>query len=175
MPKKPKRKVKVLKSNVDVTEKATGLIGRCTHWLMDTDHTIKYLFQPRGLNPKNGEPISAKVVPPSRLQASKKDYEKVEVPVKILGTQIRDDASGFTGMAVEFIHHPNGCFHVRIQPKDVIEETRSPIKSLDFDLRQCSGEAIQKMTEEELRDSKEKKPSPARADFSEDIPTGSID
>jgi hypothetical protein len=52
-----------------------------------------------------------------RLDIGENDFEMVEVPFEVFGTQVTDKASGFTGMATLFIRHINGCFHVEIQPE----------------------------------------------------------
>ena len=51
-------KIRVLKLGTVCTEKATGLKGTITHWLIDMGQRIDYLFQPNGLlNPEDGMPV----------------------------------------------------------------------------------------------------------------------
>jgi len=82
------------------------------------------------------------------------------VPIEILGTIVTDKPSGFTGMAIDFIRHINGCFHVTIQPKGLLKKNGNPIQKADFDLRQCTGKKIKELSESELKESKKKNPSP---------------
>lgn len=159
-----------LDSNTRFLDKATRLSGTLTHWLCDMDHAFEYIFQPKGLN-EDGQPLPYIQLELSRLEVSEDMFEEVDIPVEILGTQITDNPSGFTGMAVEFVRHVNGCFHVVIQPAGILEKTKMPVKKRDFDLRQCSGEMITKMTAEELKASKKDKPSPTGNVFRDDLPS----
>ncbi len=133
-------------------------------------HGIEYIFQPKGLN-EFGQPLPWIRLELERLETTDDMFEEVDVPVEILASQVTDNASGFTGMAVGFVRHINGCFHVAIQPKGVLEKTKTPVKRLDFDLRQCSGEMITKMTEEELAASKLSRPSPAGCVTDDGLPS----
>jgi hypothetical protein len=121
---------------------------------------IDYLFQPKGLD-EDGEPLEKHYLCLERLSVKKADFEMVEVPFEILGTQVADKASGFNGMAITFIRHINGCFHVNIQPKGKLPKTGAPIRSHDFDLRSCTGEKIVELTKPELKKSRAEKPSPS--------------
>jgi hypothetical protein len=159
--------IQVIKLGTVCTDKATELQGTLTHWCLDMDHRIDYLFQPQGLNPKDGRPIDKILVEQARLELPDGGFEDVDVPVKILGTQVTDKASGFSGMAVSFVRHINGCFHVAIQPKGRLPETNAPIRRMEFDLRGCIGEAIEQQSPEELEQSKEERPSPTGDSFPE--------
>jgi len=150
-------------------EKATGLKGRVTHAIIKMDKSVKYLFQPRGINPDDGQPVDKIFVGPERLLFSEKDLELVDIPFEILGTQVTDKASGFTGMATEFIRYTHGCFHVIIQPKGTLKKTNSPIKHTEFDLRQCEGPMIEKLDAEQLAQSKKKNPSPTNMKSTEPV------
>jgi len=151
--------MRVLKLGTECRDKATGLIGTLTHWKVDMGQNVLYVFQPKGLD-EEGQPVNRLFFEKERLEVSEECFEEVSVPFEILGTVVTDKPSGFTGMAVEFIRHLNGCFHVVIQPKGFIKKKGNPIQKLDFDLRQCKGKEITKLSEPELRESKEKKPSP---------------
>ena len=170
--KQPHKKMKfnMIKLISPCHEKATGLKGMVTHAIINTDKLVKYLFQPRGINPDDGQPVQKIFVGPERLIFSEKDLETVEIPFEILGTQVTDKASGFTGMATEFVRHTHGCFHVIIQPKGTLKKTNSPIKNAEFDLRQCEGPMIEKLDAEQLAKSKKDKPSPTNMKFTSDIP-----
>jgi hypothetical protein len=152
--------IRVIKLGTVCTDKATGLTGTLTHWLLNMDKEIAYLFQPRGISPENGQPVSRFNLGPVRLELPENAFETVDVPFEILGSIVTDKASEFTGMAVEFVRHINGCFHVIIQPRGVLEKTNSPIQKLDFDLRRCSGEKIIELTPAEIDRSKKTHPSP---------------
>ncbi len=149
--------IRVVKLGKPCGDIATGLSGQMTHWIIGMSHSVAYLFQPRGLNPKDGQPVEKIHLDSGRVKADDGDWEEVEVPVDILGTQVTDKASGFSGMATALIMHSTGCFHVQIQPSGVIQETNSPIERRDFALVQCEGEAIPKLDEKE---EKRKRPSP---------------
>jgi hypothetical protein len=158
------KKVKVIKLGTFCTDKATELSGMLTHWFYDMEGNINYLFQPKGLD-EEGQPVNKLILESKRLNVQESDFEQVEVPVEILGSQVTDKASGFTGMAIEFVRYLNGCFHVFIQPKGLNPKSNSPIKKCEFDLRSCEGEKIPTLSPEELKESKKKKPSPMGDSF----------
>jgi hypothetical protein len=106
-----------------------------------------------------------------RLETTFDQLELAEVPLEILGTIVTDKASGFTGMAINFVRHINGCFHVVIQPSGVLKKTGSPIEKAEFDLRGCSGKMIPKLSDEQLKKSKEKNPSPTGGSFQKQLPS----
>lgn len=154
------RTFRLVKLGTRCWDKATALQGALTHWIMDMDGIVSYLFQPEGLN-EDGQPVTKLCLCVGRLQLQDEgDFETVEVPFEILGTQVTDNASGFTGMATQFIRHPNGCFHVEIQPAGMLPKKRKPIHPCEFDLRQCVGEKIPVLTVEERRESVAREPSP---------------
>ncbi|MEI6304516.1 MAG: hypothetical protein WCP09_00650 [Candidatus Taylorbacteria bacterium] len=158
-------KLKVIKLGTVCKDNATDLNGTVTHWICNMGKRIDYLFQPPGTNPDDGQPLKKIILEEERLKLSDDQFEEVEIPFEILGTEVINNASGFNGMAVEFVRHVNGCFHVVIQPKGVLRKTNSPIHKAEFDLRECSGKMIAKMNEEELKKSKEKNPSPTNDSF----------
>jgi len=159
-------RIKVLKLGTVCRDEATEQTGTLTHWKCHMDQRIEYLFQPKGLNPENGQPLGKLQLGSERLKTvTGEDFEEVEIPFEILGTTISDKASGFSGMAIAFVRHINGCFHVIIQPPGVIKNTGEPIKVNNFDLRECEGEKITEMTEAELKKSKKDRPSPTGDQF----------
>jgi len=164
-------KLKVIILGTTCKDRATGRQGTVTHWVCNMGKRIDYLFQPKGLNPDDGQPVKKIILEEERLILSNKDFEEVDVPFEILGTNIINPASGFSGTAVEFVRHINGCFHVMIQPSGVLKKTNTPIHKAEFDLRECSGKMITKMNQQQLKESKEKNPSPTGDSFEKQVPT----
>ena len=162
--------LRMVKLSTPCREKATDLKGMVTHAIIGMDQSIKYLFQPRGTNPEDGQPLKRIFVGLERLIVPKENFEDVEIPFEILGTQVTDKASRFTGMAIEFVRHTHGCFHVMIQPKGILPKTGLPVEQAEFDLRQCEGPMISKLSEEELARSKKKNPSPTNQLFTVPVP-----
>lgn len=159
------KKIRVLKLGTVCHDKATKLLGTVTHWIYNMGGHVSYFFQPRGIDDQ-GQPVDKIMLEEARLEISgESDFEEVEVPSEVLGSQITDKASGFTGMAVAFVRHINGCFHVFIQPSGVTGKTNSPIRKHDFDLRSCEGEMIKQMHEAELAKSRQSHPSPINGSF----------
>jgi len=152
-------KIKVLKLGIACTDKATELKGTLTHWVVNMDGFVNYLFQPKGLD-EEGQPVTAVYLCEKRLDVKEDDFEMVEVPFEIIGTSVTDKPSGYNGMAIEFVRYLNGCFHVMIQPKGINMKTKMPIQKRDFDLRSCTGKKIRELSEEKLAASKKKTPSP---------------
>lgn len=150
------------------TDLPTGLTGMLTHWRLDMDKSIRYLLQPKGLNPKTQTPLPAMGCEEVRLQ-DKSDREDIDVPFEILGTQVTDDASGYSGTAIAFMRHINGCFHVVIQAPGTSQKTGGKIDAHEFDLRRCSGPAIKRLSPAELKTSIQERPSPAPGTFDERI------
>lgn len=148
----------VIKIRAICKDRATGAKGMVTHLVINMSKDVKYIFQPEGLN-EDGEPLEPKYVDLERLDS--KEFENIEVPLEILGSQVTDDASGFTGTATDLWMHPNGCFHINIQPKGKRKDGNL-IKSKDFDIRQCSGPKIPKQSSAQKDESRIARPSPAR-------------
>jgi len=153
-------KIQAIRLGTVCKDRATDLKGTLTHWLLDMDQTITYLFQPEGINPENGQPVAKISLEQARLEVPQNSLEEIDVPFEILGSTVTDKASGFSGMAVDFVRHVNGCFHVVIQPKGVLPKTNSPIGKADFDLRQCSGDKIPEFKPAEVDKSRKDYPSP---------------
>lgn len=148
----------VIKIRTICKDKATGSKGMVTHIVIDMSQKVNYIFQPEILNDE-GHPTPSIYMDNMRLDAE--DYENLgNLPLDILGSKVTDNASGFTGMATELIMHPNGCFHVNIQPKGTRKDGNL-IKPKDFDIRQCSGSKIPKQTEVKKEESRKQQPSPA--------------
>jgi hypothetical protein len=133
---------------------------------------VEYFFQPLGLD-EDGQPVKKLYVCDQRLEVKPKDFEAVEVPFEILGTIVTDKASGFTGMAINFVRHLNGCFHVVIQPQGMLKGKNVPVEAADFDLRGCKGKMITQMSEEEKKESTQKNPSPTGDRFTRPQPPSS--
>jgi len=153
-------KLRVLKLGTECRDKATKLRGTLTHWLMDFGGSVTYLFQPKGLD-QEGQPLKKIYICEARVEVSAGDFEEIDVPFEILGSEVEDKASGFKGMAVDFVRHINGCFHVAIQPAGTIKGKNIPIEKSEFDLRGCTGKKIIQMSAEEKKQSQVEKPSPA--------------
>jgi len=162
-------KIRVLKLGTVCHDTATELDGTLTHWTIGMEGYIRYYFQPKGLN-NEGMPVKKMVVGEKRLEVTDENFEMVDVPFDILGTQVTDNASGFTGMAIGFIRHINGCFHVFIQPKGRLTKTNNAFEDTDFDLRGCVGEKIPVLSPEECRQSEEEAPSPTSGVLPREVP-----
>jgi hypothetical protein len=162
------KKIKVAKLGTVCKDRATELTGTLTHWIYNMDGHVDYLFQPKGLT-EEGQPVDKLYLEIDRLKLKSGDFEDIVIPAEILGTQVTDKASGFTGMAVSFIRHINGCFHVAIQPKGLLAKNNSPIKRCEFDLRGCEGKEIKKLSEAEKKKSEKDEPSPNHGNFNKTI------
>lgn len=160
------KKIRVLKLGTVCVDKATKLKGTLTHWAINMSGYISYIFQPKGLNDE-GQPVSSIYFEPGRLEVKEEDFEEIEVPIEILGTQVTHDPTGFNGMVVAFLRHLNGCFHVYIQPEGVLKKNKQVIEKMDFDFRSCSGKMIKQLSETELEKSKKDEPSPIKISCSE--------
>lgn len=147
-----------------VTDVATGLEGMVTNLQIEMDHSMAYRFQPRGLNPKTGQPVDGTWLVESRLSGGNRIDFPEHLPFDVLGTIVEDKASGFTGMAISMVFHQNGCVHFNVQP-NTQQESGAPVEASNFDVRRLKGEAIQEMTKEEQKIDEKKRPSPA-GDFS---------
>jgi hypothetical protein len=156
--------LRVLKLGTECRDLATKLEGTLTHWTLDMGKGVMYLFQPKGLD-EDGQPVKKLFLCLERLEGVENEFEEVDVPFEILGTQVTNKPSGFTGMATEFVRHVNGCFHVVIQPAGRLSKKNVPIAARDFDLRECTGKMIPQLKESELRESKAKRPSPTGDSF----------
>lgn len=164
-----KDELRVLKLGTVLTDKATKMEGTLTHLIVGMDRKAEYLLQPRRLNDE-GQPVLKLFIPEERMNGYKEsDFHSLEVPFEILGSQVTDKASGFSGMAVRLVYHINGCFHAEIQPEGVNAKTGSCVETRDFDLRGCEGEKIPTFaTPEDVEKSQKVRPSPT----GDKIPSG---
>lgn len=154
-------KVPIIKLGTECVDTATGLMGTLTLAQIGLDGKVEYAFQPPGLQPENGQPIKGLWIEPIRIQERETlPTKEVDVPMEILGTEVRDRPTGFMGTAVCFFMHINGCFHVNVQPKGKLEKSGSPAAPHDFDIRRLMGKAVPVLTEEALTKSHAATPSP---------------
>ena len=163
-------KLKLLTLGRTYTDHATLLEGTLTHWYCDMSHQIYYLLQPKGLG-ADGQPIKKLIMELARISHSAEDIVEVDIPVEILGTEVRDKTSGFTGMAVELVQHIHGCVHVIIQPPGLVKSTGLPHKQTDFDLRDCVGEKIPTLSPAAHTESLVTRPSPCNTSFDHHEPS----
>jgi hypothetical protein len=150
----------IIKLGTKVTDLPTGQTGLITHLHIEQDGRLQYLLQPNGLNPKDGQPVKRIWTVPERLKGATADH-RVELPLEVLGTKVKDTASGFSGIATAIQLHISGCLHVVVQPQGVLKESGERIEPFDFDIRRLEGKAIKQMTEEERDRDQVKRPSPS--------------
>jgi hypothetical protein len=162
-------KIRVLMLGTRCRDKASGLMGTLTHLVLNMGRQVAYVFQPRGLD-EDCQPMAHIALEEDRFEVVEDMFERIDVPTEVLGTQVVDEASGFTGMATRFVRHLNGCFHVEIQPAGVVPKTGKPIRCRDFDLRGCTGEMIKPLTQPELAESKKERPSPVDTPYAVGLP-----
>lgn len=153
------KKLTILRIGSFNRDLATGLEGMITHLYYYQDGSFSYLLQPKGLNLETGLPLDKLSCERTRFERHD-DTEEIEIPEEVLGTQVMDEASGFTGMATAFVRHTNGCFHVIVQPAGVLAKTGAPVERSDFDIRRLTGPAIQPLTPVQRKASEKKNPSP---------------
>ena len=144
---------------VPVTDAATDLKGMLTILHVDMDRSRVYCFQPKGLNPDTGEPVEPLWMAPNRVKGGVL-VPQPDIPYSILGTEVTDRASGFTGTAISLILHTTGCFHVNVQPGEKIKKTGSVGKACNFDIRRLEGPALRKLSQAEVKQDKKDRPSP---------------
>lgn len=149
----------MIKLGTIVKDSATDLAGMLTIFEERIGGNSFYLLQPRGLNPKDGQPAKRLWLDPPRVIGGVAAELPTDWPREILGTEVEDEASGFKGKAIAIALHISGCVHVSVQPAGVTE-TGAAIESEQFDLRRLSGPAIKKLTEPERAKSQKDKPSP---------------
>jgi hypothetical protein len=142
----------------EVEDKATGLKGMVTCLQIEMNKSVYYTFQPKGLNPKTGQPVEGMWLVEERLTGGAR-IDMPDLPVNVLGTIVEDKASGFKGLAVSLVYHLNGCVHFNIQPQG-LQETGAPIETHNFDIRRLTGEAIKPMTKEVKKADEKERPSP---------------
>lgn len=151
----------IFKLGPPVTDTATGLKGMLTVMHVDMDHSRTYNFQPKGLNPESGEPIDSIWLVGTRVKGGETvTEEELNLPYSILGTEVTDKASGFTGTAVSLVLHISGCVHVNVQPDTKLKASGSLPKACNFDIRRLEGPALRKLTEQQIKKDREARPSP---------------
>lgn len=157
--------VKLFRLRSKVTDSGTNTHGMLTHSIHTGDGSLRYAFQPHGLDEETKEPLKRIILDPTRIKGDNIPTEEVELPMEVLGTMVTDTASGFSGMAIQLCRHTHGCVHVLVQSQ---ERTKSggSVDPCDFNYIQLEGDAIPKMTEEEIKAEQVKKPSPS------DLPGG---
>jgi hypothetical protein len=156
-------KIKHYPLNSKVTDSATGLSGSLVHLSIELGNVRFYNFQPRGLNPEDGQPVARFWVMPERIQNPPGEIE-TELPVEAIGTEVTDDASGFTGKAISLTLHPSGCVHIVVQPAGKLAKTGAKVEACDFDIRRVSGPAIPVLTPAARAESEYRNPSPSHCD-----------
>jgi len=148
----------ILKLGTIVTDTVTEQKGMLTIFCYDMNMNTHYLFQPAGLNPKTKQPLDTIWINKARIEGA--EQIEVELPNNVMGTFVEDKATGFNGKVVQLFYYLNGCIHLDVKPKGVIDETGETIAPKEFDIRRLKGDAIKNLTEEELNESKKTKPSP---------------
>lgn len=151
-------KIKLAKLGSMTSDTATGMLGMLTHMNIGLDRTPVYIFQPNAISKETGHPVASFWLAAGRLECTL--LVDVDLPLEVLGTEVRDNASGFRGMAIGVTMHINGCVHIEIQAEGT-KKTGDKIDLLELDIRRLSGEAIKKMTEAEQADDEKQNPSPA--------------
>jgi hypothetical protein len=149
----------MIKLGTNVKDRSTNQEGMLTLMQVEQNENIYYYFQPRGTSPKTGEPLEGRWIVDSSIEGGVTVVPPY-LPVDILGSHAKDNASGYEGVITSLRLHINGCVHVSLQSQQILEETGTVPLSVDFDIRRLSGEKIDKMTEEELEESKIARPSP---------------
>ena len=148
----------MLKLGTEVKDIASNQLGMLTLMQIEMNDSTYYYFQPKGVNPKTGEPVDGRWV----VDATIEDAIKIpdpDLPLEVLGSHATDMASGYTGMIISLRLHLNGCCHVSIQSSQLLETGNVP-QSVDFDLRRLVGDKIKILDEVKLEESKLETPSP---------------
>lgn len=142
-------KLSIFKLGTMVSDNVTGTKGMLTHLGIDADRNMKYIYQPRGLNPTTMQPVDRIYLEKSRITGA--EFDQVDLPLEALNTQAKDIATGFKGTVIGIVYHINGCVHVEIKPKGIIESTGATIDACEFDIRRVKGDAIPELTEKEKK------------------------
>lgn len=148
----------MLKLGTFITDNATEIKGMLTMYSIDESGNQHYLFQPKGLNPETHHPVDTYWIGEKRVDGAV--IISIELPLYILGTHVEDKATGFNGKAICINYHLNGCIHIEVKPKGIIEKNGEVVKAAQFDIRRLKGDAIKELSEEELEKSKRETPSP---------------
>lgn len=149
---------KYLKLGKIVTDNVANVDGMLTILCVDMSGNITYVFQPSLLNKRTKAPVDTYWICGERIING--ENVEIDLPIEILGTQVKDKATGFIGTAIDIYYYINGCIHINVKPSGTIDETGETIKAYEFDIRRLEGEFIVEMSDEELDDSRKTNPSP---------------
>lgn len=141
-------------------DKLTGVKGMLTHLIVNHDEVPVYIFQPLGLNPETLQPVDKIMMEHNRVVGG--EILEIDVPLQLLGTKAKDIASGFKGKISGLIYHINGCLHIEIKPKGILERTGATIAAHEFDIRRCEGKMIETLSQEKIDESIIENPSPEK-------------
>jgi hypothetical protein len=142
-------------------EKTSGLKGILTHYYIDLDGSRKYRFQPYGLNSEDGSPNKGTWITSAAVDCKEMVPEPDNLPFSVLGTEVTDIGSGFTGKVTTIVLHESGCVHACVQPYGKHPKTGGMMDAEDFDIRRLEGPAIKKMSADERAADQKEKPSPS--------------
>lgn len=151
--------MKIIPLRTKAKDIATGFKGMLTHLFVGMDRVQKYALQPHMLTSDTRQPVKPYWLPSEQL---KHDGELVEqeLPLDVIGTQVTDEASGFSGMCIGLTLHSSGCVHIDIQPSGTTKEG-ARVEVENFDIRRCTGPALKKLSEPKRQESERRNPSPS--------------
>lgn len=152
------KKITVFKKSAIAENIATGIKGAIIMIDFQSENTIHYLIQPKGLDSK-GEPFKPIWTLSNLVKC--KETEELDVPVEILRTKVKDKITGFSGLATSITYHISGCIHVTITAKS----SDNSLSAYECSITRCEGPAIKKMTEKEIKKERAERPSPAGSSF----------
>lgn len=151
-------KKKIIRLGTSVADSVTKMAGMLTIYNLDMDNNELYLFQPASLNPETQQPADRFWITKSRIVHGLSDH--AELPLSVLGTPVRDKATGFKGIAISINYYINGCVHIDVKPSGFIEKTGASIGPVEIDIRRLEGPEIDELSDENLKESNKKFPSP---------------
>ena len=149
----------MIKLGQRATDSATNLEGFLTIYYLGDDNAESYCLQPCGTNPDTGASLPSLWVSERRIRHKDHQTDSTPMPKSVLGTIVKDQASGFNGIAIAIKYYLNGCIHFTVQPKGA-QKSGEAIATEDFDIRRLTGLAITAMTESEKDKSQRENPSP---------------
>lgn len=153
-------RVRIFKLGKVVRDTVTCKAGMLTHCqLLPETGAAFYCFQPKGLTKDTGLPLENTWITPSRIVGG--ELHTVKLPTQVLGTIVRDKASGYTGTAVTMIVHISGCVHFEVQSSRVAETTGLIVGVQNFDILRLEGKAIPVLSEKQAEQVKKDRPSPS--------------
>lgn len=148
--------MQIIKLGTKVKDIASKSDGMLTHFCYSPTSQL-YIFQPNRINVETGHPVSAVLIDPSRI--ANPVYEEADLPVSILGTDVKDKATGIKGRAIGIVYHMSGCVHIELQPEGQTI-TGGLVKPVEIDILRLEGKEIKKLTEAEVKQRQKEKPSP---------------